>query len=91
MFHEQSGYGNSLWVCLLWSVCGRVLLWPCWCLLDRRKCLRQEKVSEGVCVPNKRSGRGISLWVCLLWSVGASFVVSVWACVIVGVAAPCRC
>ena len=85
MANKQSGRGNSLWVCLLWSV-GAFdvvdvwggLLWA----LQRNYC-------EG-CVSNKQSGRGSFLWVCLLWFMGASDVVSVCACVTVGVAAPCR-
>ena len=44
-----------------------------------------------MCVFNEQSGCGSSLWVCLLWSVGAFDVVSVWAWVIVGTAAPCQC
>ena len=76
----------GLWVPLMWSVCGRVLLWAL------RPLAGVHWPGDGcVCVFNERSGRGSSLWVCLLWSVGASDVVSVWAWVIVSAAAPCRC
>ena len=64
----------------MWSMCGRGLPWAL-----------QPLFTGVVCVDNKQSGRGSSLWVCLLWSVGAFDVVNVWAWVIVGVAAPCRC
>ena len=74
---------QTMWVPLMWSMCGGGLLWAL-------QPLAGGYWPEG-CVSNEQRGRGSFLWVCLLWFVGASDVVSVWACVTVGFAAPCRC
>ena len=86
-FNEQSGCGNSLWVCLLWSVGASdvvsVWVWvtmgvaaPCWCLLFEGCVWLISKVGVA------------ALCGCVSLVCGTFDVVDVWGWVTVGVAAP---